>query len=92
MSARNTNHPDFDMGWAQIWAQFLEQTCDHCLTARPALLVVGIGILTLGLHFLPTAALLTTVLLASGMVVVASTNERKARLRLAEQLSGPHGQ
>jgi hypothetical protein len=62
------------------------------LTTKLALFVVGIGILTLGLHFLPTAALLTTVLLASGMVVVASTNERKARRRLAEQLNGPHGQ
>ena len=56
------------------------------LTSRLALLVLGIGILTLVVHFLPTAALVTTVLLASGMVVLASTNERKARRRLTEQL------
>ena len=61
------------------------------LTRKLALLVSGIAILTLGLHFLPTAALLTAVLLASGMFVVACTNERKARRRLAEQLNGRHG-
>ena len=69
-------------------AKFLRRT----LTSRLAFLVFGIGILTLGLHLLPTVALLATILLASGMFVVASTNERKARRRLAEQLNGPRGQ
>ena len=60
------------------------------LTKRLVLFVLGVGILSLGLHFLPTAALLTTVLMASGMFIVAGTNERKARQRLTEQLNGRH--
>ena len=62
------------------------------LTTRLAFFVLGTGLLTLGLHLLPTVALLTTVLLASGIFVVAGTNERKARRRLVEHLNGSHGQ
>ena len=69
-------------------AKVIRQT----LTGRLAILVLGTGILTFGVHFLPAAALLTTVLLATGMFVVASSNERKARQRLAEQLSGSRRQ
>ena len=65
-------------------AKGLRQT----LTKRLGLFVLGIGILSLGLHFLPIAALLTTILIATGMVAIARTNERKARRRLADQL-GP---
>jgi hypothetical protein len=65
-------------------AKVIRQT----LSRKLAIFVLGIGILTLGLHFLPIAALLTTVLIATGMLGVASSNERKARRRLTEQLSG----
>jgi len=57
------------------------------LTKRFVVFVLGVGILSLGLHLLPTAALLTTVLMALGLLVVAGTNERKARQRLTEQLN-----
>jgi hypothetical protein len=68
-------------------AKLIRQT----LTGKLALLVSGIAILTFVLHFLPTTALVTTVLLASGMFVVATTNERKARRRLTDQLTSRHG-
>ena len=57
------------------------------LTKRLVLFVLAVGILSFGLHFLPAAALLTTVLMALAMFVVAGTNERKARQRLTEQLN-----
>ena len=65
-------------------AKGLRQT----LTRRLIVFVTGVGILSAGLHFLPTAALLTTLLVAVGMFIVAGTNERKARRRLTEQLNG----
>jgi len=69
-------------------AKVIRQT----LGRKLAIFVLGIGILTLGLHFLPIAALLTTVLIAAGMFGVASSNERNARRRLTEQLSGSRRQ
>jgi hypothetical protein len=69
-------------------ARVLRQT----LTRRLVFFVLCIGILSLGLHVLPTAAFLTTILMASGMLIVAGTNERKARQRLSEQLNSRHGQ
>jgi hypothetical protein len=60
------------------------------LTKRLVFVVLGIGILSFGLHFMPTIGLLTTVLVALGMFVIAGTTERKARQRLTEQLNNPH--
>jgi hypothetical protein len=60
----------------------------QALTARLAMLLLGIGILTLYLHLLPTAALLTTSAIASALFLIAGSNEWKARRRLAAQLNG----
>ena len=60
------------------------------LTTRLALFLLAVGVLSLGLHVLPTAAFLTTVLMASGIFLVAGTNERKARQRLTKHLDGRH--
>ena len=60
------------------------------LTRRLGVFVLGVAILTVGLHFLPNAALVTTALIAAGMVVLALTNERAARRRLSAELNDAH--
>ena len=54
------------------------------LMTRLLFFVLGFGIVTLGLHWLPVAALVVTSVLASGLVAMATAHELKARRHLRE--------
>ena len=57
------------------------------LTGRLVLFVLGVGILSVGLHYLSVIAFVVTALLAGGMLAVALMHELKARTHLLHELN-----